>query len=112
MRVCTIPTFRPDGWMRRSATGGVKVGNGQKRGSGPTMTEKNGYGNTTDESPGLDYADKLVWLRPVEDFDRRVMVWNEVKTAQQAVVRAGRVSRARPLPWLTCASLEVSLIGG
>ena len=50
--------------------------------TGPTMTEKNGYGNTTDESPGLDYADKLVWLRPVEDFDRRVKVWNEVKAAQ------------------------------
>ena len=50
--------------------------------TGPTMTEKNGYGNTTDESPGLDYADKLVWLRPVENFDRRVEVWNEVKAAQ------------------------------
>ena len=50
--------------------------------TGPTMTEKNGYGNTTDESPGLDYADKLVWLRPVENFDRRVKVWNEVKAAQ------------------------------
>ena len=50
--------------------------------TGPTMTEKNGYGNTTDESPGLDYADKLVWLCPVENFDRRVEVWNEVKAAQ------------------------------
>lgn len=50
--------------------------------TGPTMTEKNGYGNTTDESPGLDYADKLVWLRPVENFDQRVKVWNEVKAAQ------------------------------
>ena len=53
--------------------------NGQ---TGPTMTELKGYGNTTDESPGLDYADKLVWLRPVENFDRRVQVWNEVKAAQ------------------------------
>ena len=50
--------------------------------TGPAMTAKNGYGNTTNESPGLDYADKLVWLRPVEDFDRRVSVWNEVKAAQ------------------------------
>ena len=50
--------------------------------TGPTMTDKDGYGNTTDESPGLDYADKLVWLRPVEGFDRRVKVWNEVKAAQ------------------------------
>ncbi len=50
--------------------------------TGPAMTAKNGYGNTTNESPGLDYADRLVWLRPVEDFDRRVSVWNEVKAAQ------------------------------
>lgn len=50
--------------------------------TGPVMTDLKGYGNTTDESPGLDYADKLVWLRPVEDFDRRVQVWNEVKAAQ------------------------------
>ncbi len=50
--------------------------------TGPTMTEINGYGNTTNESPELDYADKLVWLQPVEDFDRRVQVWNEVKAAQ------------------------------
>ncbi len=50
--------------------------------TGPTMTATNGYGNTTNESSGLDYADKLVWLRPVEDFDRRVKVWNEVKAAQ------------------------------
>ncbi len=50
--------------------------------TGPTMTDLKGYGNTTDESPGLDYSDKLVWLRPVENFDRRVQVWNEVKAAQ------------------------------
>ena len=50
--------------------------------TGPTMTDLKGYGNTTAESPGLDYADKLIWLRPVEDFDRRVQVWNEVKAAQ------------------------------
>jgi putative spermidine/putrescine transport system substrate-binding protein/spermidine/putrescine transport system substrate-binding protein len=50
--------------------------------TGATMTELKGYGNTTSESEGLDYADSLVWLRPVEDFDRRVQVWNEVKAAQ------------------------------
>ncbi len=50
--------------------------------TGPTMTTINGYGNTTNESPDLDYADKLVWLQPVEDFDRRVEVWNAVKAAQ------------------------------
>jgi putative spermidine/putrescine transport system substrate-binding protein/spermidine/putrescine transport system substrate-binding protein len=50
--------------------------------TGATMTALKGYGNTTSESVGLDYADSLVWLRPVEDFDRRVQVWNEVKAAQ------------------------------
>ena len=50
--------------------------------TGPVMTDLKGYGNTTNDSPELNYADKLVWLRPVEDFDRRVQVWNEVKAAQ------------------------------
>jgi putative spermidine/putrescine transport system substrate-binding protein/spermidine/putrescine transport system substrate-binding protein len=45
------------------------------------MTELKGYGNTTSESATLDYADRLVWLAPVEDFDRRVALWNEVKAS-------------------------------
>lgn len=49
--------------------------------TGAKMTELKGYGNTTSESEGLDYADRLIWLAPVEDFDRRVQVWNEVKAA-------------------------------
>ena len=50
--------------------------------TGPAMSAMHGYGNTTDVSPGLDYADRLIWLQPVENFDRRVQVWNEVKAAQ------------------------------
>jgi len=48
---------------------------------GQMMTAKYGYGNTTSETEGLDYADRLTWLAPAEDFDRRTQVWNEVKAA-------------------------------
>jgi putative spermidine/putrescine transport system substrate-binding protein/spermidine/putrescine transport system substrate-binding protein len=46
---------------------------------GQRVSEKYGYGNTTSESEGLDYADKLTWLRPAEDFAKRTEIWNEVK---------------------------------
>jgi putative spermidine/putrescine transport system substrate-binding protein/spermidine/putrescine transport system substrate-binding protein len=46
---------------------------------GERVSEKYGYGNTTSEAEGLDYADKLTWLRPAEDFAKRTELWNEVK---------------------------------
>jgi putative spermidine/putrescine transport system substrate-binding protein/spermidine/putrescine transport system substrate-binding protein len=46
---------------------------------GERVSAKYGYGNTTSESEGLDYADKLTWLRPAEDFAKRTEIWNEVK---------------------------------
>ncbi len=46
---------------------------------GERMTEKYGYGNTTSETQGLDYASRLTWLAPPEDPNRRTEVWNEVK---------------------------------
>ena len=46
---------------------------------GALMTEKYGYGNTTGDTEGLDYADRLIWLAPAEDFGRRTEIWNEVK---------------------------------
>lgn len=49
---------------------------------GPAMSAAHGYGNTTAESDGLDYADKLVWLQPVENMQRRVQIWSEVKASQ------------------------------
>ena len=49
--------------------------------TGPLLSEIKGYGNTTAVAEGLDYAGSLVWLAPVEDFDRRVQIWNEVKAA-------------------------------
>jgi putative spermidine/putrescine transport system substrate-binding protein/spermidine/putrescine transport system substrate-binding protein len=46
---------------------------------GERVSAKYGYGNTTSEAEGLDYADKLTWLRPAEDFAKRTEIWNEVK---------------------------------
>lgn len=46
---------------------------------GQRVSETYGYGNTTSETAGLDYADKLTWLRPAEDFTKRTEIWNEVK---------------------------------
>lgn len=48
---------------------------------GAELTAKFSYGNTTGDVPGMDYADKLSWLQPPEDFNKRVNVWNEVKAA-------------------------------
>ena len=45
------------------------------------MSAKYGYGNTTSENEELDYADRLTWLRPAEDFNKRTEIWNEVKAA-------------------------------
>jgi len=45
------------------------------------MNERYGYGTVTHESPGLDYADRLNWLQPAEDFEWRNRVWNEVKAS-------------------------------
>jgi putative spermidine/putrescine transport system substrate-binding protein len=46
---------------------------------GERLSAKYGYGNTTSVAEGLDYADKLTWLRPAEDFAKRTEIWNEVK---------------------------------
>jgi len=46
---------------------------------GERMSEKYGYGNTTTQTAGLDYADQLTWLRPAEDFAKRTEIWNDVK---------------------------------
>jgi putative spermidine/putrescine transport system substrate-binding protein len=49
------------------------------RSVGERVSQKYGYRNTTSEAEGLDYADKLTWLRPAEDFAKRTEIWNEVK---------------------------------
>ncbi len=47
-----------------------------------SMTTKHGYGNTVSNSAGLNYAAKLKWIVPYEDFAWRTDVWNEIKAAQ------------------------------
>lgn len=53
--------------------------------TGKAMTEKLGYGNTTDlaanKAAGLTYAEKLVWYKLAEDQKFRTKLWNEVKAA-------------------------------
>ncbi|MFO1057538.1 MAG: extracellular solute-binding protein [Dongiaceae bacterium] len=53
---------------------------------GRYLTEKEGYGNTTDaaanQAGGMTYGAKLTFLETPEDFNRRVQLWNEVKAAQ------------------------------
>jgi putative spermidine/putrescine transport system substrate-binding protein/spermidine/putrescine transport system substrate-binding protein len=46
---------------------------------GERVSQKYGYGSTTSDREGLDYAGRLTWLRPAEDFARRAAIWNEVK---------------------------------
>lgn len=48
---------------------------------GTLLNSKYGYGPTTVKAKGMSYADQLVWLKPVEDMDARVRLWNEVKAA-------------------------------
>src|SRR5579885_2904544 len=52
---------------------------------GRYLTEKEGYGNTTDvaanQKAGLTYGDKLTFLKTPENFAKRVTLWNEVKAA-------------------------------
>ncbi|MCB1498846.1 MAG: extracellular solute-binding protein [Bauldia sp.] len=52
---------------------------------GKVLTEKSGYGNTTNtavnDAAGMTYGDRLIWLLPAENYEKRVQVWNEVKAA-------------------------------
>jgi putative spermidine/putrescine transport system substrate-binding protein len=45
------------------------------------LSERLGYPNAVTESGLIDYADKLTWLKAVEDFTWRTNVWNEIKAA-------------------------------
>ncbi len=49
---------------------------------GAELFKKYNYGNTTGESPGMDYSERLSWLQPPEDFNKRVNLWTEVKASQ------------------------------
>jgi spermidine/putrescine-binding protein len=62
-------------WMDACTSAGV----------GRVVTEKAGYGNTTDlaanEAAGLTYADRLSWLQASENYEKRLAIWNEVKAS-------------------------------
>ena len=47
------------------------------------LTKRNGFGNTVTPLPGASSNDKLVYLLPVENFQKRSDLWNEVKAAAQ-----------------------------
>ena len=47
-----------------------------------SLTERYRLGNTVTPSPDFDYADRLIWSEPVEDFTARNDIWNAVKAAQ------------------------------
>ena len=52
---------------------------------GKILTEKNGYGNTTNvdvnKAAGMTYGDRLSWLETAENYEKRVAVWNEIKAS-------------------------------
>ena len=62
-------------WMNACMDGAV----------GKVLTEKNGYGNTTNvdvnKTAGLTYGDRLSWLETAENYEKRVAVWNEIKAS-------------------------------
>jgi putative spermidine/putrescine transport system substrate-binding protein len=45
------------------------------------LTERTGFGNTVTPLASAGKDDKFVWLLPVEDFQKRNDLWNEVKAA-------------------------------
>lgn len=45
------------------------------------LTQRNGFGNTVTPLASAGAHDKFVWLLPVEDFQKRNDLWNEVKAA-------------------------------
>jgi putative spermidine/putrescine transport system substrate-binding protein len=47
------------------------------------LTKRNGFGNTVTPLASAGGNDKLVYLLPVEDFQKRSDLWNEVKAAAQ-----------------------------
>ncbi|HTO33340.1 MAG TPA: extracellular solute-binding protein [Pararhizobium sp.] len=46
------------------------------------LTTRFNLGNTVSESTDFDYASRLLWAEPVEDFTKRTDIWNAVKAGQ------------------------------
>lgn len=44
------------------------------------LIERQGLNNTTQTSKNSYGQEKLIWLQPVEDFDRRTQLWNSIRS--------------------------------
>lgn len=55
--------------------------------AGETLLARQGLANTTSESPYLRSQDRLLWLEPVENADRRTSLWERILAGD----RAGKV---------------------
>ncbi len=51
---------------------------------GEALVHRQGLANTTSESPYLRAADRLIWLEPVEDVQRRGELWSRIYSGDRA----------------------------
>lgn len=51
---------------------------------GKVLLNRQGLANTTTPSPYLGPEDKLIWLEPVENVDRRNLLWNRILSGDRA----------------------------
>jgi putative spermidine/putrescine transport system substrate-binding protein len=52
--------------------------------AGQALVTRQGLANTTSESPYLRPQDRMVWLEPVEDVDRRSALWERILAGDRA----------------------------
>ncbi|MES2949912.1 MAG: extracellular solute-binding protein [Pseudomonadota bacterium] len=52
--------------------------------AGQALLTRQGLANTTSESPYLRPQDRIVWLEPVEDVDRRSALWERILAGDRA----------------------------
>lgn len=51
---------------------------------GQILLNRQGLANTTSESPYLRSGDRLIWLEPVENVDRRTLLWSRIVSGDRA----------------------------
>ncbi|MCB1859812.1 MAG: extracellular solute-binding protein [Gammaproteobacteria bacterium] len=44
------------------------------------LTKRHGLANTLSAAPGLEQADKIIWLQPLEDFAKRTELWSRIRS--------------------------------
>ena len=73
-----------------------------KKSTGKVLTEKLGYGNTTNlevnKAAGLTYGDQLSWLETAENYEKRVAIWNEIKAGLTPLIRIANRGREFVFP--------------